>query len=61
MTYLALLIAARGSLDKGRIPPALGLWWVHGIFFAIGMLMLYWEPLRLAIDKRRVVSRAAHA
>jgi lipopolysaccharide export system permease protein len=61
MTYLALLIAARGSLDKGRIPPALGLWWVHGIFFAIGMLMLYWEPLRLAIDKRRVVSRTAHA
>jgi lipopolysaccharide export system permease protein len=61
MAYLALLIAARGSLDKGRIPPALGLWWVHGIFFAIGMLMLYWEPLRLAISKRRSLSRAAHA
>ena len=61
MAYLALLIAARGALDKGRIPPALGLWWVHGIFFAIGMLMLYWEPLRLAISKRRSLSRAAHA
>src|SRR3546814_17995547 len=53
MTYLALLIAARGWLDKGRIPATLGLWWVHGLFFAIGMLMLYWEPLRLAISKRR--------
>ncbi|MCP9339130.1 LPS export ABC transporter permease LptF [Stutzerimonas xanthomarina] len=61
MAYLALLIAARSSLDKGRIPPTLGLWWVHGIFFAIGMLMLYWEPLRLAISKRRSLSRAAHA
>ena len=61
MTYLALLIAARGSLDKGRIPPSLGLWWVHGIFFSIGMLMLYWEPLRLAFDKHRARSGAAHA
>jgi lipopolysaccharide export system permease protein len=61
MAYLALLIAARGWLDKGRIPAALGLWWVHGIFFAIGMLMLYWEPLRLATSKRRAMSGVAHA
>jgi len=61
MAYLSLLIAARSSLDKGRIPPALGLWWVHGIFFSIGMLMLYWEPLKLAINKRRTGSGVAHA
>ena len=61
MAYLSLLIAARSALDKGRIPPALGLWWVHGIFFAIGMLMLYWEPLKLAFDKRRAGSGAVHA
>lgn len=61
MTYLALLVAARGALDKGRIPPVLGLWWVHGIFFLIGMLMLYWEPLRLAFDKRRAGAGVAHA
>ena len=60
MTYLALLVAARGALDKGRIPLVLGLWWVHAIFFAIGMLMLYWEPLRLALDKRRAQA-VAHA
>ncbi|MBU1330858.1 MAG: LPS export ABC transporter permease LptF [Gammaproteobacteria bacterium] len=54
MAYLALLIAARGALDKGRIPPALGLWWVHGIFLAIGLLLLYWEPLRLKWASRRV-------
>jgi lipopolysaccharide export system permease protein len=48
------LIAMRGQLDKGRIPPALGLWWVHGLFLAIGLLLLYWEPLRLKWAARRV-------
>ena len=37
MAYLTILIAARGALEKGKIPPALGLWWVHGIF-----LLLVW-------------------
>jgi len=52
MTYLALLIAVRGALDKGRLPMALGLWWVHGLFLAIGLLMLFWEPIRLRMKKR---------
>ena len=61
MAYLGLLIAARGALDKGRLPPALGLWWVHGIFFAIGMLLLYWERLSLWWASRRApVSEVAH-
>lgn len=55
MAYLALLIAARGALDKGRIPQALGLWWVHGLFAAIGLGLLYWEPLRLKWAARRAV------
>ncbi|MHA3887446.1 LPS export ABC transporter permease LptF [Stutzerimonas degradans] len=60
MTYLALLIAVRGALDKGRIPMALGLWWVHGLFFTIGLLMLYWEPLMLRLKKRRAAPGVAH-
>ncbi len=47
MAYLALLIAARGQLDRGKLPLSLGLWWVHGLFLLIGLLLLYWEPLRL--------------
>jgi lipopolysaccharide export system permease protein len=54
MAYLALLIAARGALEKGRIPPALGLWWVHGVFLVIALLMLYWEALRLKVASLRV-------
>jgi len=60
MTYLALLIAVRGAMDKGRIPVALGLWSVHGLFVAIGLLMLFWEPLQLRRRKRRAQAEVAH-
>jgi len=53
MAYLTILIAARGALEKGKIPPALGLWWVHGVFLIIGLGLLYWEPLRLKMASRR--------
>jgi lipopolysaccharide export system permease protein len=53
MAYLSILIAARGALDKGKIPAAVGLWWVHGIFLTIGLGLLYWEPLRLKRASRR--------
>ncbi|MGB4073401.1 LPS export ABC transporter permease LptF [Pseudomonas sp.] len=59
MVYLALLIAARGALDKGKLPTALGLWWVHGAFALIGLLLLYWEPLRLRWAARRPVLEVA--
>ncbi|MDO9616967.1 MAG: LPS export ABC transporter permease LptF [Pseudomonas sp.] len=59
MAYLALLIGARGALDKEKIPTALGLWWVHGLFALIGLLLLYWEPLRLRWAARRVALEVA--
>ena len=40
MAYLTILISARGSW-KGKLPPALGLWWVHGVFLMIGLGLLY--------------------
>lgn len=58
MTYLALLIAMRGQLEKGKLPPALGLWWVHALFLGIGLLLLYWEPLRLKWAARRASKEA---
>jgi lipopolysaccharide export system permease protein len=60
MAYLTILIAARGALEKGKIPHALGLWWVHALFLAIGLGLLYWEPLRLKLASRRSVSEVAH-
>jgi lipopolysaccharide export system permease protein len=59
MAYLSLLIAARGALDKEKIPAVLGLWWVHGLFALIGLLLLYWESLRLRWASRRVAQEVA--
>ncbi|MFG0380827.1 LPS export ABC transporter permease LptF [Pseudomonas sp. zbq_18] len=61
MTYLGLLIAARGQLDKGKIPMQLGLWWVHGLFLLIGAGLFLWQPLQLKLASRRVMKEAAHA
>lgn len=59
MAYLAMLIAARGALDNEKVPAALGLWWVHGVFVLIGLLLLYWEPLRLRWAACRAVLEVA--
>lgn len=53
MAYLSLLIAVRGALMKGRLPPGIGFWTVHVLFTLIGLLMLYWEPLQLRWKARR--------
>ena len=53
MAYLTLLIAARSAMEKGRLPAALGMWWVHALFLAIGLLLMYWEPMKLARASRR--------
>ncbi|MBI6855262.1 LPS export ABC transporter permease LptF [Pseudomonas lijiangensis] len=59
MSYLTILIAVRGALEKGKLPIGLGMWWVHGIFLLIGMALIYWEPLRLKMASRRSVAEVA--
>lgn len=41
MSYLALLISARGWMETGRVPAALGLWWVHIVFLIVGLGLNY--------------------
>ncbi|WP_454255963.1 LPS export ABC transporter permease LptF [Pseudomonas sp. Marseille-Q8238] len=60
MAYLALLIGARGQMDKGRIPSNLGLWWVHGLFLLIGLALFLWTPIRLKLASRRAMKEMAH-
>ncbi len=38
--YLITLNAARGALEEGSVPPALGIWWVHGVFAVIAAVLL---------------------
>lgn len=59
MAYLSLLIAVRGALMKGKLPPGIGFWTVHAAFVLIGLLMLYWEPLQLRWKARRAVQEVA--
>jgi lipopolysaccharide export system permease protein len=61
MAYLGLLVAARSALDKERIPFAIGLWGVHGLFLLIGLGLLFWDPLRLKLAQRRAEREMAHA
>ncbi|MCJ2374663.1 LPS export ABC transporter permease LptF [Pseudomonas sp. RGM 3321] len=56
MSYLAILISVRSSLEKGKLPLSLGMWWVHGIYLCIGLVLFYWEPLRLKMASRRSVT-----
>jgi len=38
--YANLLSAAQVWIEKGRLPPAVGTWWVHGVFVVIGLVLL---------------------
>ena len=61
MAYLALLVAARSALDKGKLPIELGLWPVHGLFLLIGVLLVYWQSIQLRIAQWRANKEAQHA
>jgi len=41
MVYITLLISLRGMLSKGDISPAIGMWWVHGVYALIGLGLLF--------------------
>ncbi|AEF01835.1 LPS export ABC transporter permease LptF [Alteromonas sp. KS69] len=38
--YFLLLLASRRVLEDGKIPPQLGLWWVHTIMLIIGVALI---------------------
>ncbi len=39
--YLVLLTAARDAVEKEKIPLEIGLWWVHGLFLIIAVVLLF--------------------
>lgn len=52
LSYLTLLIAGKGWLEKEKIPSQLGLWWVHVLFLMIALL-LYWFPNYLRVRQAK--------
>jgi lipopolysaccharide export system permease protein len=39
--YSNLLSVGRTLIEEGRMPPWLGLWWVHALLLGVGLVMLY--------------------
>ncbi len=55
VTYANLLGAAKVWLERGKVPPAVGMWWVHLLFIAFAGLLLAFRygMLRLPSLPRR--------
>ncbi|AMO55892.1 permease [Endozoicomonas montiporae] len=51
--YLALLMFARSAVDDQRIPASIGVWWVHAIYLAIGLLLVSQETLQLKLGRSK--------
>ncbi len=41
--YAGLIITGRLMLERGQMPPAFGLWWVHAVAVVLGSAMLRWS------------------
>jgi lipopolysaccharide export system permease protein len=39
--YANLVSAAQVWIEKGRIPPEVGTWWVHALFLFVGLVMIH--------------------
>jgi len=65
MVYYTMMITARKWMEQGQTPLWLGLWWLHGIFIFIGVLLMYWPTLQLKISryraKKEIKTGASHA
>ncbi len=52
VAYINLLSAGQVWLRAGRTPPALGLWWVHGLLLAL-VVVLLWRRAHLRAPRTR--------
>src|SRR5690606_28305992 len=59
MVYLVLMNAAREAVGDQRIPVAVGLWWVHGVFAVIGFGFLLGPDYLRGRRARRNAARVA--
>lgn len=54
--YLVILNAARDGIEKEKLPVELGMWWVHGIFLILALVLLFggqwWQQIRTVSGKR---------
>lgn len=58
--YMNLLATARTWMERGTMPPALGMWWVHGAI-AVFALFLWWRSSTMNPPLLSYVWRWRHA
>jgi len=52
--YANLLSAAQVWIEKGRLPPQAGTWWVHALFLAAGLVLIHRQsPITRWLHRRR--------
>lgn len=61
LAYLASLMAAKGAVEKGSIPAAVGILWVHVPFLLVALGLNTWPQLQLWLAKRRMGQLGAAA
>jgi len=59
--YFILLNAAKFAIEDGKIPPSIGLWWIHlSALFIGGLLIIKGRPigalLKAVVTKRELSS-----
>lgn len=47
IVYANLMFVARDWMMDGKVPIALGMWWVHGIVLLIGLLLIWRNQVKL--------------
>ena len=56
--YFLLLLASRRVLEDGKMPPQLGLWWVHAIMLVIGVMLIVRDRKTGAALRARLLRRS---
>jgi lipopolysaccharide export system permease protein len=51
MIYADLIFLTRSWIGEGRLSPALGMWWVHGLALLLALLLMLYR-----VGWRRIVS-----
>ena len=51
--YLVMLNGARDAIVKKTIPPEIGMWWVHGLFLVIALLLVFGGDWMRRLKRKR--------
>lgn len=55
VVYVNLLFVARTWVEQKTVSIGLGMWWTHGLFLGIALLLLFNQPLKLLFKPSRSV------